>query len=67
MKKKQRIEYRDQLYRRVAQVQDGLAAIGLQAIPLDTTSLIELYYNCYNPEIAKAEKLKDLDKLQIEK
>lgn len=67
MKKKQLVEYRDQLYRRVAQVQDGLAEISLQAVPLDTTSLIELYYNSYNPEIAKSQKLKDIDKLQLEK
>lgn len=67
MKKKQLAEYRDQLYRRVAQVQDGLAEISLQAVPLDTTSLIELYYNSYNPEIAKSQKLKDIDKLQLEK
>ncbi len=67
MKKKQMAEYRDQLYRRVAQVQDGLASISLQAVSLDTTSLIELYYNSYNPEISKSQKLKDIDKLQIEK
>ena len=66
MKKKQLIEYRDQLYRRVVQVQDGLESIGLQAVPLDTTSLIELYYNSYNPEVAKSQKLKDIDKLQID-
>ncbi|MDD4290556.1 MAG: TraC family protein [Patescibacteria group bacterium] len=67
MKKKQLDEYRDQLYRRVAQIQDGLAEISLQAVPLDTASLIELYYNSYNPEISKSQKLKNIDKLQLEK
>ncbi|HNV97288.1 MAG TPA: TraC family protein [bacterium] len=66
MKKKQLAEYKDQLYRRVAQVQDGLASISLQAVPLDTLSLIELYYNSYNPEVAKSQKLKDIEKLQLE-
>ncbi len=66
MKQKQFLEYRDQLFRRVGQIQDGLASIGLQALPLDTASLIELYYNCYNPEISKSQKLKDLEKIKID-
>jgi len=33
---------------------------------LDTQSLIELYYNTYNPDISFAEQLGDVDKLQLE-
>jgi hypothetical protein len=44
----------------------GLSAIGLKAVPLDTQSLIELYYNTYNPSSADAEKLADLNKLRVE-
>ncbi|PIY93493.1 MAG: hypothetical protein COY69_01310 [Candidatus Magasanikbacteria bacterium CG_4_10_14_0_8_um_filter_32_14] len=51
---------------RVRQVSAGLEGIGLQVAQLDTQSLIELYYNTYNPDISFAEQLGDIDKLQIE-
>lgn len=52
---------------RVRKVSSGLASIGLQIASLDTQSLIELYYNTYNPDVAFAEQLEDVSKLQIEK
>ena len=39
-----------QLRQRVDQVINGLAASGLEANPLKTQALIELFYNFYNPE-----------------
>ena len=51
---------------RVRQVSSGLEGIGLQVAQLDTQSLIELYYNTYNPDISFAEQLGDVDKQQIE-
>ena len=51
---------------RVRQVSSGLEGIGLQVAQLDTQSLIELYYNTYNPDISFAEQLGDIDKQQIE-
>lgn len=66
VKQKTFIKYKEQLYRRVGSIQEGLASMGIQAVPLDTASLIELYYNSYNPEIAKNQKLKDLEKIQID-
>jgi len=51
---------------RVRQVSSGLEGIGLQVAQLDTQSLIELYYNTYNPDISFAEQLGDVDKLQLE-
>lgn len=51
---------------RVRQVLSGLESIGLQVAQLDTQSLIELYYNTYNPDISFAEQLGDIDKQQLE-
>lgn len=66
LKRKQYEEYREQLLRRVGHVQSGLEGIGLQSVMLDTASLIELFYNCYNPGLSKRQKLKDVDKIRIE-
>ncbi len=53
------------LIQRVENVMSGLASIGLNAVMLDTQSLIELYYNCYNPDIAPNEKLVDVEQLRL--
>ncbi|MFH0805260.1 MAG: hypothetical protein V1916_03655 [Patescibacteria group bacterium] len=45
---------------------DGLSSIGLKAIQLDTQSLIELYYNTYNPDTYDQQRLVDVGKLNIE-
>jgi type IV secretory pathway VirB4 component len=52
---------------RVRNVVSGLGSMGLQVAPLDTQSLIELYYNTYNPEVSFTEELQSVGKLQIEK
>lgn len=65
--KEQRFQqYRQELLKRLDYVVDGLSSIGLKAVPLDTQSLIELYYNTYNPETASQEKLVEVDKLHLE-
>ncbi|EKD67612.1 MAG: hypothetical protein ACD_48C00311G0003 [uncultured bacterium] len=51
---------------RVRQVMGGLDAMSLQTVDLDTEALIELYYMGYNPDIAFAESLGDVDNLQID-
>lgn len=51
---------------RVRQVEGGLSSIGLSAIRLDTQALIELYYSTYNPDIAYAETLGDVNQLRVE-
>ncbi len=51
---------------RVRNVVGGLQSMGLQVAPLDTQSLIELYYNTYNPEISFSEQLEPVGKLQLE-
>ncbi|MFN7088912.1 MAG: hypothetical protein ACK4NX_03825 [Candidatus Paceibacteria bacterium] len=45
---------------------EGLQAMSIKAVPLDTQSLIELYYNSYNIEVAKQEKMAEIAKLNIE-
>jgi hypothetical protein len=51
--------------RRVDNVVGGLASIGLSLRQLDTQSLIELYYNTYNPKTSANEKLPDIGQLRV--
>jgi len=51
---------------RVRQVSGGLEGMGLQAVALNTQALIELYYTCYNPDIAFAEQLQPIEQLQVD-
>ena len=44
-----------QLGQRVAQVSQGLFAIGLESVPLNDEQLVELFYNFYNPETVEKE------------
>jgi hypothetical protein len=56
---------REELLRRVDNVTNGLNSIGLTAVQLDTQSLIELYYNTYNPDTSSHERLVDINQLRI--
>ena len=51
---------------RVSQVQGGLQSMSLNAVQLDTQSLIELFYNVYNPELLETQRLTDVSQLQLE-
>ena len=66
LKQKQLEQYRAQLFKRVDNTMNALSSAGLKSIPLDTQSLIELYYNSYNPETSRQEKLADVRKLSLE-
>jgi len=57
---------KEDLELRVRQVSGGLSGIGLNAIRLDTQALIELYYSTYNPDIAYAETLGEIDQIRTE-
>ncbi len=46
-----------QLNQRVDRVVSGLSAIGLQAATLDNETIIELFYNLYNPESVEKKTL----------
>jgi len=54
------------LYTIVEKILSGLASMSLRAEALDTQSLIELFYNTYNPSVAPREKLEDINKLMME-
>lgn len=46
-----------ELQNRVQSVVNGLLQLGVQAVPLDTQELIELYYDVYNPDTATRQPL----------
>jgi hypothetical protein len=57
---------RHELMQRVEHVIGGLNSLSLEVAVLDTQSLIELYYNTYNPEISSLAPLTDINNLQLE-
>jgi len=59
-------KYRAELFKRADNVSVSLSSMGLKSLLLDTQSLIELFYNTYNPEVSEQEKLEDVGKLRIE-
>lgn len=59
-------KYKRILNQRVEHVKDHITSLGLEAVVLDTQSLIELYYNVYNPDVAPKQKLADVEKLHLE-
>ncbi len=66
LNQKQFIERHRNLFTRVDKVMSGLSSMGLRATVLDTQSLIELFYNTYNPTVSKNEKIQDVNKLRLE-
>lgn len=65
MKEEKFIRRRSELTRRTENVIGGLASMGVNAVPLDTQSLIELFYNIYNPETASNQRLVDIKELRL--
>lgn len=55
-----------ELLQRVEHVMEALASIGLKSALLDTQSLIELFYNTYNLDIAQKQKITHRENLNIE-
>ena len=54
------------LFIQVDKIVSGLSGMGLRASILNTQSLIELYYNTYNPVVAASQKMVEVSQLQIE-
>jgi len=50
---------------RIDSVISGLSSIGLSVVELDTESLIELFYNTYNPVISANQNLSDTSELRV--
>ncbi|MDD4271868.1 MAG: hypothetical protein PHF50_03610 [Patescibacteria group bacterium] len=65
MKEERFLKRRIELTRRVENVIGGLASMGVNAMPLDTQSLIELFYNTYNPETSANQKLANINELKM--
>ncbi len=51
---------------RVGTITSGLQSMSLNAVMLDTQSLIELFYTVYNPELFENQRMVDVKKLQTE-
>ena len=66
LSKKQLADRVEQLSRRCELLQGQLNSMGLASARLDTQSLIELYYNVYNPDLQETEKLNDINQVQSE-
>lgn len=60
-------QFKVEMDRRMGTVIGGLKSIGLQAAPLDTQALIELYYNVYNPVTKQKTRIEDIDKMQVDR
>lgn len=58
--------YRTELFKRVDFIASGLAGMSINAVPLDTQSLIELFYNTYNPAESVFQKMEKTEKLGLE-
>ena len=65
IKQKKFERYHTEVVKRTNYVIDNLSGMGLKAIQLDTQSLIELYYNTYNPLISSQQKLEDVQRLEV--
>ena len=57
---------RKELDRRVDMVIAGLNSIGLNIVELDTQSLVELFYNIYNPVVSVNQVLTDTKNLRVQ-
>lgn len=66
LKEKQFQARKRDLDSRVDNVIGNLNSLGLQAVRLDTQTLIELYYSVYNPDVAETQKLTDVGKIQVD-
>lgn len=65
MKEEKFLKRKAELNRRVENVIGGLASLGVNSAQLDTQSLIELFYNTYNPETSANQKLVDVKELRV--
>ena len=57
---------KNDLMSRVDHIIGNLNSMGLKAVPLDTQSLIELYYRVYNPEVYDNQKMQDTAKMRVQ-
>ncbi|MDO8592912.1 MAG: TraC family protein [bacterium] len=65
MKESRFIKNRSELAKRVENVISALASMGVNSLQLDTQSLIELFYNTYNPETSANQKLVEIGQTRV--
>ena len=65
MKGEKFLRRKAELSGRVGNIIGGLASMGVNSMLLDTQSLIELFYNTYNPETSTNQKLVDVNQTRI--
>lgn len=66
LRRKVFLDYKKELDLRVGHISGMLEGMGLKTVRLDTQSLIELYYNVYNPKTSARQPLADVTQLQVE-
>ncbi|HBR80657.1 MAG: hypothetical protein UX09_C0010G0004 [Candidatus Uhrbacteria bacterium GW2011_GWE2_45_35] len=66
LKEKQFQDRREELLNRVEVINGQLTSMGVGGSLLDTQSLIELFYESYNPDVAGIQKLGDVSKIRFE-
>jgi hypothetical protein len=66
LNKEQLADRIEQLMRRIELVGGQLNSMGLSSARLDTQSLIELYYDVYNPDLFETERFADVNQIQVE-
>lgn len=66
MKREKFESYRSELFKRVDYIISGLSSMGINAVPLDTQSLIEVFYNLYNPTESVNQKMAKVEELRME-
>jgi len=59
-------KHRERLFREMDKVISNLNAMGVKSVPLDTQSLIELFYKTYNQETSRQQDLAKKEELKIE-
>lgn len=59
-------ELKEKLDRKTDIIAGQLGSLGVQAVRLDTQTLIELYYSSYNPDIFDLERMSDIGNLRVE-
>lgn len=58
--------YKNQTLKRVEQVKGALGGMGLHIVNLETSELIELFYNSYNPSEFEFNTIKNIEEIKLE-
>jgi len=59
-------KHRERLFREADKIASNLNSMGIKTVPLDTQSLIELFYKTYNPDTSRQQDLVKKEELRLE-